>query len=760
MISRLAMSSLERVSATRASSVRSVHKLVASIALTALVLLAFGGSPALAAEEYKDVCEASITFCAEDTLTTAAGVAVDNSTGPSKGDVYVVNIGTSQVLKFDSSGKPANFSATGKPELGGFTEPNYIAISEAAHSSGDIFVSDPAAKVVDQFNAEGTSLGSMTLAEFHPEGVAVNPVNGDVYVADRAEGERIDEFEEESAGKWKLLKSFGSGEVSTVDSLATDSAGNVYVTSQGTSIKEFDSAGAPVINSSTTNIVDSEAPQAVAVDPSNDHIFVGEKEASPAYQIAEYEAPGDAPSATFGAGSFPASGGSYGLAVNGGTHTVYASAIEGTAGLIFERKAAGPTQPLTIEKEGTGAAEGTVECEVVGSGTGPKACVPAYAEGAEVELTEKAGGTTFEGWGGECSGTGVCKVTMSKPIVVKATFTARVLAEFPVTVTAVTGEGKVTGATIACTTGGVGTPACTEEAKETTSVTLTATPKAGWKLKEWTGKECAGSDASTCKFTMPAEAVEEQAVFVEVTTSPLTVFVTGEGEVSSSPAGIVACGPLTGTCTDEFEGAVTLTATPKPLSGYVFAGWLGCKHTGAGKCEVDVTVASEVTAVFLKEGVEGEKGEQGEKGEKGGKGAKGETGASGEAGAPGETGTAGAAGANGASGTAGAQGPAGPAGPEGPAGKVQIVTCKKVGKKQKCTTKTVSGTVKFTTSSTRATLSRHGIVYATGTASNARGHMRLRLTPSRGLRPGSYMLTLVGGAGRHETIRSESVTLR
>jgi hypothetical protein len=87
------------------------------------------------------------------------------------------------------------------------------------------------------------------------------------------------------------------------------------------------------------------------------------------------------------------------------------------------------------------------------------------------------------------------------------------------------------------------------------------------------------------------------------------------------------------------------------------------------------------------------------------------------------------------------------------------VTCKKVGKKQKCTTKLISGTVKFTTSSARATLSRHGAVYATGTERGAHGSMSLRLTPLRRLRPGNYELTLISGAGRHERIRNESFTL-
>jgi hypothetical protein len=89
------------------------------------------------------------------------------------------------------------------------------------------------------------------------------------------------------------------------------------------------------------------------------------------------------------------------------------------------------------------------------------------------------------------------------------------------------------------------------------------------------------------------------------------------------------------------------------------------------------------------------------------------------------------------------------------------VTCTKVKGKQRCTTKLVSGTAKFTTTglAAHATLSRHGVVYAAGTARSSHGHMSLRLLPVHRLQPGKYMLTLVSGTGRQERISSESFTL-
>ena len=89
------------------------------------------------------------------------------------------------------------------------------------------------------------------------------------------------------------------------------------------------------------------------------------------------------------------------------------------------------------------------------------------------------------------------------------------------------------------------------------------------------------------------------------------------------------------------------------------------------------------------------------------------------------------------------------------------MTCKKVKGKQRCTAKLVAGTVKFTTigSAARARLSRHGVVYAAGTARTARTRMSLRLTPLRPLRPGKYTLTLISGTGRHVRISTRSFTL-
>jgi Collagen triple helix repeat (20 copies) len=227
---------------------------------------------------------------------------------------------------------------------------------------------------------------------------------------------------------------------------------------------------------------------------------------------------------------------------------------------------------------------------------------------------------------------------------------------------------------------------------------------------------------------------------------PLAVFVTGEGEVTLAPAGLKCAAEE---CSYAFAGEVTLTAA-KAGAGYEFAGWIGCRKASATTCTVDVTAASEVTAVFLKAAREGPTGKEGQAGKEG------------EAGNEGKLGATGPTGEKGALGARGEKGPAGPTGPRGLTGKVELVTCRTARGRQQCTAKLVSDTVKVTTtgSAARVTLSRRGVVYAAGTARLGRGRMSLRLLPVRRLRPGGYTLTLISGAGRHERISSESFTLR
>jgi hypothetical protein len=128
----------------------------------------------------------------------------------------------------------------------------------------------------------------------------------------------------------------------------------------------------------------------------------------------------------------------------------------------------------------------------------------------------------------------------------------------------------------------------------------------------------------------------------------------------------------------------------------------------------------------------------------------------------GETGSTGTAGSQGSGGPTVPTGSTGPAGKEGPAGKVEIVTCTKKRGKQMCTTKLVSGPVKFTAtaSAVRATLSRRGRVLATGTVRTVDGHIEFLASNSRVELPhGRCTLTISRKAGRHTIAIRQAITI-
>jgi hypothetical protein len=109
----------------------------------------------------------------------------------------------------------------------------------------------------------------------------------------------------------------------------------------------------------------------------------------------------------------------------------------------------------------------------------------------------------------------------------------------------------------------------------------------------------------------------------------------------------------------------------------------------------------------------------------------------------------GASGAPGAPGKQGARGERGEQGPQGEPGQVRLVTCrivKTAGKaKRRCRTRVTTGTATVKTRA-RASLTRRGVLYATGSARPG----SLRLVARRQLRAGRYTLTLRSG---HDTTR-------
>src|SRR5215472_13803049 len=220
-------------------------------------------------------------------------------------------------------------------------------------------------------------------------------------------------------------------------------------------------------------------------------------------------------------------------------------------------------------------------------------CVAGFVQGTQVSLTAvPAPGWNFAGWGGACSGSGACSVTMSAAQSATASFS-------PATVSlSLSLSGWVPGTYVINTLGlpnGVycPSPSCAVNVAYGSSVSLTASPLQGWAFAGW-GGACAGF--GICTVTMNGA----QSVTATFTRSsvPVSVAVAGNGTVASYPPGI-NCGPI---CAANFSPqGLDLTATPAP--GWRFVGWGGnggCSGSPDPRCQVGIstTQPQNVTATF------------------------------------------------------------------------------------------------------------------------------------------------------------------
>ena len=212
-------------------------------------------------------------------------------------------------------------------------------------------------------------------------------------------------------------------------------------------------------------------------------------------------------------------------------------------------------------------------------------CSADFTRGTQVGLTANPmSNFAFLGWGGACSGTGACNVTMDVAKNVTADFKP-IAHSLTVTVT-VTGKGTVTSNPI-----GINCAAsCTSPFNQGASVNLTASPQNGFVFAGWTGA-CVGT--TTCTVTMDS-AKNVNATF-SPTSYPLLVTVVGYGSVTSTPTGI-NCGV---TCSSLFNPSQTVTLTATPNQGYVFANWTGDQCSGnVITCTVTMNAAKSITATF------------------------------------------------------------------------------------------------------------------------------------------------------------------
>jgi List-Bact-rpt repeat protein/copper binding plastocyanin/azurin family protein len=239
---------------------------------------------------------------------------------------------------------------------------------------------------------------------------------------------------------------------------------------------------------------------------------------------------------------------------------------------------AAPVQ-LAVAKQGDGS--GSVTSDPGGIDCG-STCSATFAKNASVTLTATpATGSTFSGWGGDCSGTSTCSLTMSDDRSVTATFA---LQRLGVTVVkSGNGHGTVTSAPAGIDCGAT----CSGTFAYGTSVTLTPAPADDSTFTGWDGA-CAG----TAACTVTVDAAKSVTAGFALKRFAVHVARKGAGRVTSAPGGI-ACG---GACAADFDYGMVVRLTAAPGPGSTFAGWTGA-CTGAA-CALTVTADRAVTATF------------------------------------------------------------------------------------------------------------------------------------------------------------------
>ncbi|RKZ74152.1 MAG: hypothetical protein DRQ57_11990 [Gammaproteobacteria bacterium] len=237
---------------------------------------------------------------------------------------------------------------------------------------------------------------------------------------------------------------------------------------------------------------------------------------------------------------------------------------------------------LTISLEGTGS--GLVTGENINCGSD---CSEQYDENQEITLDALADpDSSFIGWTEACALTATtCSVLMNQTQNVTATFDLVAIVDYTLNVNKEgTGSGIVNADGIDCGSD------CTEEYIENTDVTVTATPATDSTFTGWEGI-CSGSGSCVISMTADQDVI---ATFELIPSYPLTVSKEGNG-IGTISGDSIDCGSH---CTEQYQEDATITLNAIPASGSLFIGWTGACSGTETSCQITMTQAQNVTAIF------------------------------------------------------------------------------------------------------------------------------------------------------------------
>ncbi|MGA8149631.1 MAG: alkaline phosphatase family protein [Terriglobales bacterium] len=248
----------------------------------------------------------------------------------------------------------------------------------------------------------------------------------------------------------------------------------------------------------------------------------------------------------------------------------------------------GPPKSYVLTVSVLGSGTGTVTSSPAGI-TCRATCQASFASETQVALTATSSSdSTFAGWGGACSGTGACSVTMSGKSSVTATFDGPPNS-YTLTVEALgTGTGTVTSSPAGINCGSL----CHANFASGTQVALTAVSGGNSTFAGW-GGACVGTGA--CSVTMSGRSTVTAMFNGPSTSAGLSVAVlgTGTGIITSTPAGI-NCGS---TCSAKFSPGTKVTLTATPSANSYLVSWDG-SCSGSSVCVVTVNGSESVTGTI------------------------------------------------------------------------------------------------------------------------------------------------------------------
>ncbi len=289
-----------------------------------LVCLVVGVSGAFALETRLLVGAFGVDGTAGSTFEIPGAVGVDQSSG----SVYVADLGSNSVEKFNSAHEPEAFTGSasnivlGRLTGLGFRGSSELAVDSTSHK---FYVASNGSQSVRAFQAdgepalftEGPGAGTNEIGGFGELlGVAVD-ANGDIYASDYVSGVHV---YAPSGKPLPVLSDFTNGYV------AVDSKGAVYVNNFASVVEKFTPAEFPVTASTTytsAGVVNGNPSSTVAVDLSSDHLLADERR-----EVAEFDEAGS-PVGTFGGQGAGALTDSEGVAVSSAAGQVYVSDREG-----------------------------------------------------------------------------------------------------------------------------------------------------------------------------------------------------------------------------------------------------------------------------------------------------------------------------------------------------------------------------------------------------------------------------------------------